>query len=110
MIPFVDLRPEYEICREAIDSNIGQAIAKQQFIGGEMVAAFEKEMAQHQGCEEIVTCGNGTDAIFPTLRVLGIGNGDEVITTPFTFFATAGAIARLGAKPVFVDIDPRTYN
>mgnify|MGYP003730465591 CR=1 FL=1 len=110
MIPFVDLQPEYEICREAIDGNIRHVLQKQQFIGGEMVDAFEREMAAYQNCEEIVSCGNGTDALFITLRALGIGSGDEVITSPCTAMPTAEAITLAGGRVVFADIQPGTYS
>jgi dTDP-4-amino-4,6-dideoxygalactose transaminase len=92
--------------REAFD----RVMAKNAFVLGEEVAAFEREIGTLLGIEHVIGCSSGTDAQLLAMMALGIGPGDEVITTPFTFFATAGCVARLGAKTVFVDIDPRTYN
>lgn len=92
--------------REAFD----RVMAKNAFVLGEEVVAFEREIGALLGIEHTVGCSSGTDAQLLAMMALGIGAGDEVITTPFTFFATAGCIARLGAVPVFVDVDPRTYN
>ena len=79
------------------------------YIGGTEVTAFEEEFAAYEGAKYGISCGNGTDSIVIALRALGIGSGDEVITVAWTFFATAESIAAVGATPVFVDVDPRTY-
>lgn len=79
------------------------------YIGGQEVSSFEQEFASYQGAKYGISCGNGTDALVIALRALGIGDGDEVITVPWTFFATAESIAAVGAKPVFVDVDEKTY-
>ncbi|MGH9404451.1 MAG: DegT/DnrJ/EryC1/StrS family aminotransferase [Terriglobia bacterium] len=89
---------------------VGRVMSSQHFILGEEVRAFEEEIAKLTRAQAAVGCASGSDALMLALMALGIGAGDEVVTTPFTFVATAGAIARLGAKPVFVDIDPVTFN
>ena len=87
-----------------------QVAADAQYILGPNVRAFEQEMAKYHGCEFAIGVGSGTDALHLALRALGVGSGDEVITTPFTFIGTTEAICMVGAKPVFVDIDPQTFN
>ncbi|PKM45127.1 MAG: erythromycin biosynthesis sensory transduction protein eryC1 [Gammaproteobacteria bacterium HGW-Gammaproteobacteria-1] len=110
MIPMVDLKGQYQSFKDEIDSGILQALENTQFILGPNVQAFEKEAAEYLGVEHAISCANGTDALHLAVRAAGLKQGDEVITSPFTFIATAEAIAYVGATPVFVDIDPRTFN
>jgi dTDP-4-amino-4,6-dideoxygalactose transaminase len=108
--PFLDLKAQYATIRSEIDAAVQRVMESQHFILGPEVTALEKEVAAYVGAEFGISCASGSDALLLPLMALGVGLGDEVITTPFTFVATAGSIARLGAKPVFVDIDPATYN
>lgn len=108
--PFLDLRAQYAGLREEILAAVAGVFERQQFILGSEVEAFEREFAAWLGGSHGIGCGSGTDALLLALLALGIGAGDEVITTPFTFFATAAAIARAGARPVFVDIEPESFN
>lgn len=108
--PFLDLRAQFAQIREEVLAAIDQVMESQQFIMGSEVVALEREIAEIVDCEFAVGCASGSDALLLALMVYGIGQSDEVITTPFTFVATAGSIARVGARPVFVDIDPATYN
>jgi dTDP-4-amino-4,6-dideoxygalactose transaminase len=110
LIPILDLRPQYETLRAEIQEAVNRVLESGQFIMGPEVMAFEAEAAQYLGARHAVGVNSGTDALFISLRALGIGPGDEVITTPFTFFATAEAISHVGATPIFVDIDERTFN
>lgn len=110
MIPMVDLKTQYLAIKEEIDCGILEALEKTQFILGPNVAAFEEEAAAHLGVKYAVGVASGTDALHLALAAAGIKEGDEVITSPFTFIATAEAIRYVGATPVFVDIDPKTYN
>lgn len=110
MIPMLDLKAQYESLRPDLDTAIGEALAATQFILGPNVQAFEREAADYLGTTDAVSCASGTDALHLALAASGIGPGDEVITTPFTFIATAEAICYVGATPVFVDIDPQTFN
>ena len=109
-IPLLDLQAQYLELKEELDSAIGEVMATAGFIGGPRVRELEDAIAAYCGTKHAVACGNGTDALFLIMHALGIGKGDEVITTPFTFIATAEAIAHVGATPVFVDIEPDTYN
>jgi dTDP-4-amino-4,6-dideoxygalactose transaminase len=109
-IPMVDLVTQYRDLQPQLEPAFLKALGAAQFILGPNVQAFEKEAAAYLGVAHAITCANGTDALHLALLAAGIGPGDEVITTPFTFIATAEAIAYVGAKAVFVDIDPCTFN
>jgi len=109
-LQFLDLGQQFEEIRREVLLAVTRVLETQRFILGPEVEQFEKEVANYVGCRFAVACASGTDALILALLTLGIGPGDEVITTPFTFVATAGAITRAGAVPVFVDIDPDTYN
>ncbi len=109
-IPLVDLKAQYDSIKDEIDSAIGRVLRQGQFILGPEVKAFEEEMAAYCGTRFAVGVASGTDALHLALVACGIEPGDEVITTPFTFIATAESIARCGARPVFVDMEPRTCN
>lgn len=109
-IPVLDLKPEIEFHWEDLISAIQGVLKSGQFIMGPNVTAFEEEVAAYLNVKHAIGLNSGTDALVIGLRAAGIGPGDEVITTPFTFFATAEAISLLGATPVFVDIDPETFN
>jgi len=107
---FLDLKKQYKSIKEAIDTAVKRVLESAVFIGGKEVEKFEKEMADFCGTKHAIGLNSGTDALFLSLKALNIGPGDEVITTPFTFIATAGVIANCGAKPVFADINPETFN
>jgi dTDP-4-amino-4,6-dideoxygalactose transaminase len=109
-IPLLDLRAQYAVIKDQVLSAVSDVLESQQCIGGPKVAQLEEKIARISDCKFAVGVSSGTDAILNSLMSLDIGRGDEVITTPFTFFATVGCIVRTGAKPVFVDIDPRTFN
>jgi len=109
-VPLLDLRPIHEPLREELLAAIARVVDSQRFILGEDVAVLEKELAAYCHAGHAVTCGSGSDALFLALLAADVQPGDRVVTTPFTFFASAGAIVRAGATPVFVDIDPATYN
>src|SRR5947209_5684704 len=109
-IPMLDLKRQYATIRPEIQAAIDHVCETQQLVLGEEVNNFEKEMAQFIGVSDAVACASGTDALWLSLLASGIGPGDSVITTPFSFFATASAILRCGARPVFVDVDPQTLN
>lgn len=109
-VPMLDLKRQYASIKAEIHAAIDHVCETQQLVLGEEVNNFEKEMAQFIGVSDAVACASGTDALWLSLLASGIGPGDSVITTPFSFFATASSILRCGARPVFVDIDPTTLN
>jgi len=108
--PFLDLKAQYAPIKDEIMAALARVMESQQLILGPDVQAFEEEVATYVGTRSAVGCASGSDALLLALLAAGIGPGDEVITTPFTFVATAGSVARVGAKPVFVDIQPETFN
>src|SRR5579872_4772391 len=110
MIPILDLTQQYRSIKAEIDAAVTGVLESGSFIMGPQVKAFEAEIASYLGVKHAVAMNSGTDALHLALRALGIGPGDEVITTPFTFVATTEAIGIVGATPVFVDIDPLTFN
>jgi dTDP-4-amino-4,6-dideoxygalactose transaminase len=108
--PFLDLQAQYAQIREDVISAVTRVLESQQFILGAEVKQFEDEIAAKLGAKHAIGCASGTDALILTLMAAEIGPGDEVITTPFSFVATAGAIVQVGARPIFVDIEPDTFN
>src|SRR5262245_28339139 len=109
-IDFVDLRVQYAALRESIDARIQKVLDHCQFILGPEVAELEQQLAAYSGARHCITCASGTEALLIAMMALDIKPGDELITTPFTFVATAEMIVLLGATPVFVDIEPDTCN
>lgn len=109
-VPLLDLQAQYAAIKSEVDAAVRDVLDRQQFVLGDKVEQLEEQVAGYVGTEYAVGVASGTDAILLSLRALGIGAGDEVITTAFSFFATAGAIVNVGATPVFVDIDPKTFN
>src|SRR5471032_1691443 len=109
-VPLLDLKAQFSQIRAEVMPVIDRVCASQHFILGEHVHALEEEVARYCGASAGIGVSSGTDALLLALMALEIGAGDEVITSPFTFFATAGTIARAGARPVFCDIDPLTFN
>lgn len=109
-INFIDLQAQYKEYKKEIDSEVLEVMSLAQFIGGEKLNLFEKNLAAYTGSKHAIGCSSGTDALLLSLMALDISAGDEVITSPFTFISTAEVIALLGAKPVFVDIDEESYN
>lgn len=109
-VPLLDLKRQYATIKEEIRSAIDRVCESQQLVLGEEVTTFENEVSQFIGVTDTVACASGTDALWLALEAAGVGPGDSVITTPFTFFSTASSIIRAQARPVFVDIDPSTMN
>tara|TARA_Y100001936_G_scaffold28599_2_gene26867 strand:+ start:33 stop:1184 length:1152 start_codon:yes stop_codon:yes gene_type:complete len=109
-ISFFDLKPQYESIKSEINESINNVLQSQSFILGKEVSEFEEQISSYLDCDYSIGVSSGSDALLVALMGLDIGFEDEVITTPYSFFSTAGSIARLGAIPVFVDIDPQTFN
>ncbi len=109
-IPFLDLPAQYQTIKDEVKKEIDKVCESQMLCLGPAVEKFEKKIAEYIGSDHAIGVSSGSDALLVSLMALDLEEGDEVITTPFTFFATAGAIARVGAKPVFVDIDPDSFN
>ena len=109
-VPLLDLKAQHATIRDDVIGAMMKVVDAQTFILGDAVVALENDVAALSHAKHAIGCANGTDAILLAMRALDIGRGDEVITTPFTFFATAGTIHNVGATPVFVDIEPRTFN
>ena len=109
-IPFIDLKSQYKALESDIKARINKVLEHGQYIMGPEVAELEEKLAAYVGVKHCISASSGTDTLMIAMMAIGIGAGDEVITTPFTFISTGEMIALLGAKPVFVDIDPRTYN
>lgn len=109
-IPAFDIKQQYTSIAAEVSAAVLEVLASGRYIGGPVVEGFEQQFAAYHGVTECVSCNSGTDALYLALRALEIGAGDEVITTPFTFFATTEVINAVGAKPVFVDIDATTFN
>jgi dTDP-4-amino-4,6-dideoxygalactose transaminase len=109
-VPLLDLKAQHATIRDDVVARIMAVVDSQVFILGDEVVKLETEVAKLSRTKHAIGCANGTDALLLAYRALDIGRGDEIITTPFTFFATAGTIHNVGAKPVFVDIEPKTFN
>jgi UDP-2-acetamido-2-deoxy-ribo-hexuluronate aminotransferase len=107
---FVDLKAQYKIIKQSMDAKIHAVLEHGQYILGPEIATLEAKLARRTGSKHCISCASGTDALLIALMAVGVAPGDEIITSPFTFIATVEMIALLGATPVFVDIDPRTWN
>jgi dTDP-4-amino-4,6-dideoxygalactose transaminase len=109
-VPLLDLQAQYATIRDEVRAAVDRVFESQQFVLSSEVQALEEEIARYSQTKFAIGCASGSDALLLALMSCGVGDGDEVITTPLSFFATASAITRLGARPVFVDVDPQTYN
>ncbi|MEO0510485.1 MAG: DegT/DnrJ/EryC1/StrS family aminotransferase [Verrucomicrobiota bacterium] len=109
-VPLLDLKPQYQAHSDELDAALAKVVKSQYFILGPEVQCFEQDVANYCGVQHAVGVSSGTDALIVAMMAMGIGEGDEVITSPYTFFGTVGSIVRLGAKPVFVDIEPGSFN
>ena len=110
LVPLLDLEAQYRPLREDVLAAIARVCDSQRFVGGPEITALERELAEYIGVRQAVAVSSGTDALLVSLMALGIGPGDEVVTSTYSFFATAGCVTRVGARPKLVDIDPATYN
>src|SRR6266545_492788 len=108
-VPLLDLRPQHEALRTELLAAVEKIFDSQQFVLGPEVKNLEDEIAEYARVKEAIGCASGSDALLLALMALDVKAGDEIITSPFTFFATGSAITRLSARPVFVDINPQTY-
>src|SRR5215211_4712830 len=109
-VPLLDLKEQNQLLRPEIEAALGRVLDSNAFILGGEVAKLEEELAEYCGTKHAIGCASGSDALLLAMMAFDTGPGDEVITTPYSFFATVSSITRLGATPVFVDIDPLTYN
>lgn len=109
-IPFVDLKSQYKNIRQSIDEAISNVISETAFIGGKYVKQFEKEFAALYGVKHVISCANGTDSLYILMKMLGIGNGDEVVTVANSWISSSETITQTGAKPVFVDVHPDYFS
>lgn len=109
-VPLLDLQSQYVSLRDDLQQAVDRVMSSQRFVLGDEVRRLETSIAEYCGAKHAIGCASGSDALLLALMALDVKAGDEVITTPFSFFATGACVARLGARPVFVDIDPRTYN
>src|SRR5215211_5277015 len=109
-VPLWDLQAQYASLRDELCQAVQRVMDSQRFVLGDEGRRLESSIADYVGVRHAIACASGSDALLLALMALDVAAGDEVITTPFTFFATAAAVTRLGARPVFIDIDPATYN
>ena len=109
-VPLLDLGAQYAGIKADMDAAIHRVLDSTRFIGGPEVSGLEDEIARYSRCAHAVACASGTDALLLSLKALGVGPGDEVVTCAYSFFASAGVVVNAGATPVFIDIDPGTYN